>query len=249
MTANNEKWVMDWFERLALDCTPTSASGEAIVLFLPFSADIEVLRRCANVLSDQERQRADLFKTDDGKCRFIQRRAFRRYCAFIADGSYQDLSQIQFQESSKGRPFLPDREDLWFSFSSCVTGCLGAWSSSHTIGVDIESERQNIEAVELAYQFFTGGEAANIAKLEGRARDQTFLRYWSLKEAALKSIGEGLPFGMGAFEFHLVPEVRVVRAPRDASRFSAYLVPAPDSSAALVMQAKLSQRLRLQKSE
>jgi 4'-phosphopantetheinyl transferase len=236
MTANNEKWVMDWFEGRMSDCTPASVRGQAIVLYLPFSTDIEVLRRCANVLSDEERQRADLFKTDDGKSRFIQRRAFRRYCAFLAGDTNQKLSQIQFLESSKGRPFLPERADLWFSFSSCATGGLGAWSPSHAIGVDIEGERQNVEAIELAQEFFTNAEAAKLERLEPLERDRTFLRYWSLKEAALKSIGEGLPFGMDAFELQLDPEIRVLQAPTDPSRFSAHFVSVPNNSAAVVVK-------------
>src|SRR5436190_7279214 len=235
MTANNEKWVMKWFERRMWDCTPTSVRGQAIVLYLPFSTDIEVLKRCANVLSDEERQRAELFKTDDGKRRFIQRRAFRRYCAFLADDTNQDLSQVQFSETDKGRPFLTDRNNLSFSFSSCSSGCLGAWSSSHAIGVDIEDQRQNIEAIELAQEFFSNAEAVKLEKLETVERVRTFLRYWSLKEAALKSIGEGLPFGMDAFEFQLDPDVRIVRAPTDPARFSAHLVSVPKTTAALVV--------------
>lgn len=226
---------MKWFERRMWDCTPTSVRGQAIVLYLPFSTDIEVLKRCANVLSDEERQRAELFKTDDGKRRFIQRRAFRRYCAFLADDTNQDLSQVQFSETDKGRPFLTDRNNLSFSFSSCSSGCLGAWSSSHAIGVDIEDQRQNIEAIELAQEFFSNAEAVKLEKLETVERVRTFLRYWSLKEAALKSIGEGLPFGMDAFEFQLDPDVRIIRAPTDPSRFSAHLVSVPKTTATLVI--------------
>lgn len=236
MTANNEKWASDWFRRQASERTPLSASGKVKVMYAPFSSDSEVLGHCAKVLSEDERQRADLFKTFDGKSRFIQRRAFRRYCAFLADDSCQNLSQVQFLETSKGRPFLRDRADLWFSFSSCSSGCLGAWSSSNAIGVDIESLEQNIEAIELAHEFFTEAEAADIAKLEGLERDRAFFRYWSCKEAALKSIGEGLPFGLDAFEFQIDPEIRVLRAPTDPSLVSAYIISAPDSSAALVMQ-------------
>lgn len=237
MTVNNDKWVSDWFGRQALECTPLSAGGKVKMIYAPFSPNYDVLGHCAMVLSDHERRRADRFKTDDGKSRFIQRRAFRRYCAVLADGSDQNLSQVQFQETSKGRPFLPYRADIWFSFSSCSTGCLGAWSSSHSIGVDIENTEQNIDATALANEFFTDAEAASVAKLEGLERDRVFLRYWGLKEAALKSIGEGLPFGMDVFEFELVPEIRVVRAPQDVSQFSAHLVSAPDSSSALVMHA------------
>ncbi len=37
----------------------------------------------------------------------------------------------------------------------------------------------------------------------------TFYQFWSLKEAALKSIGEGLPFGLYAFEFEVDPKINI----------------------------------------
>ena len=61
----------------------------------------------------------------------------------------------------------------------------------------------------------------------GLARLRTFCQLWSLKEAALKSIGEGLPFGLDAFEFELTPNLRVVSAPPDyggPERFNAQIM-------------------------
>ena len=63
---------------------------------------------------------------------------------------------------------------------------------------------------------------------------------WSLKEAALKSIGEGLPMGLDAFQFELAPNLRVVRVPRDhggPERFRAHVIDGTDSCAALVIRS------------
>jgi len=62
-----------------------------------------------------------------------------------------------------------------------------------------------------------------------------------LKEAALKSIGEGLPFGLDAFEFELDESPRVVVAPGDHGgprRFSAHLFDQVDVGAALVLRTR-----------
>ena len=68
-----------------------------------------------------------------------------------------------------------------------------------------------------------------------------FFQFWSLKEAALKSIGEGLPFGLDAFEFELGPNLRVVHAPTDhggPEKFEAHVIEGTDSScAALVIRS------------
>ena len=59
---------------------------------------------------------------------------------------------------------------------------------------------------ELAHQFFSGAEAKAVEGAGGLESLRTFFQFWSLKEAALKSIGEGLPFGLDAFEFELDPK-------------------------------------------
>jgi 4'-phosphopantetheinyl transferase len=74
----------------------------------------------------------------------------------------------------------------------------------------------------------------------GLARLRTFCQLWSLKEAALKSIGEGLPFGLDAFEFELTPNLRVVHAPSDyggPERFDAQIIQGTDICAALVIRS------------
>jgi phosphopantetheinyl transferase len=234
MTRNDSDWVNDLYAVGARDWTPASARHAAYVLYAPLSRDPEASRRCASVLSDTELQRLDLFLTEDGKVQFQQRRAFRRYCGAYVLGSPRPLSQIVFQETEKGRPYLPDLPDIWFSFSSCRFGFLGAWSSTHCVGIDLEDQTQNLEAAELAHWFFSEAEAKAV---EG-TRLQTFFHLWSLKEAALKSIGEGLPMGLDAFQFELAPNLRVVRAPRDhggPERFRAHVIDGTDSCAALVI--------------
>ena len=80
-------------------------------------------------------------------------------------------------------------------------------------------------------------EARAVEGQGGLANLRSFLQFWSLKEAALKSIGEGLPYGLNAFEFELDPKLRVVHAPQDhggAEKFNAHVIEGIDSCAALV---------------
>jgi 4'-phosphopantetheinyl transferase len=133
--------------------------------------------------------------------------------------------------------------DFCFSFSSCRFGFLGAWSSTHGIGVDIEDQTRNLEAAELAQRFFADAEAKAVEGAGGLSRTRTFFQLWTLKEAALKSIGEGLPFGLDAFEFELAPNLRVVHAPRGhggPERFNAHVIEGADSCAALVVHERYS---------
>jgi len=176
---------------------------------------------------------------ETGEALFKQRRAFRRFCGSLVLGSSGPLSEIAFNETDKGRPCLSDSPDYWFSFSSCPFEFVGAWSANHGVGVDLEDHTKDLEATELAQQLFSAAEAKAVEEQGGLASNRAFFQFWTFKEAALKSIGEGLPFGLDAFEFELVPEVRVVRAPPDhggPERFSAHVIDGTESCAALVVR-------------
>jgi len=233
-------WVNDLFANSTRDLTPASARHAAQVLYAPVSSDPEVTRLCSSVLSNTELQRADRFTRQGDKNLFIQRRAFRRFCGTLVPGSSQPLSQIAFSKTENGRPQLCDFPDIWFSFSSCRFGFVGVWSRTHGVGVDCEDQTRDLEAAELARMFFSKAEARTVQGPGGEASHQTFFQFWSLKEAALKSIGEGLPFGLDAFGFELAPSLRVVHAPPNhggSERFSAHMIEGTESCTAIVIRS------------
>ena len=241
MTRDGSDRIKDLFAASSRDVTPASARYAACVLYAPISRDPEVSSQCASVLSDTELQRANRFVNEFDKAQFKQRRAFRRFCGALALGSSRPLSQIAFEETENGRPHLSGLPDFWFSFSSCRFGFLGAWSSTYGIGVDLEDQTRNLEAVELARQFFSEAEANAVEKVDGLTRLGIFFRFWCLKEAALKSIGQGLPFGLDAFAFDLAPRLRVVHAPRASggrAQFVPRMIEGTGGCAALVMHRR-----------
>jgi 4'-phosphopantetheinyl transferase len=238
MKHDDSDWIKRHFAAVSHELTPAPTGSTVSVLYAPLSPDSEVSRRCASVLSDTEVQRAQRLATDDDRSRFIQRRAFRRFCGASALGMSGPLSQIDFKETDKGRPYLPDFPRIWFSFSSCRFGLLGAWSSTCGIGVDLEDRTGNIEAADLARCYFLQTETDAVQGLYGAERLRTFFQYWSLKEAALKSIGEGLPFGLDAFEFALHPRLDILHAPPDRGgpeQFDAHIVEAHGICGAVVL--------------
>ena len=230
--------ITDYFRATVQDFTPSSARDEARVLFAPASFDPEVVESFSSILSDAELGKAGTFLTAEHKNRFIQRRAFRRFCAALALGSSESsLSHLVFEETDEGRPYLSRAPKLWFSFSSFRFGFLGAWSFTHGVGVDIEDQTQNLETKEVAEQFFSEEEVKMIDDAAALEPSRSFFRLWSLKESALKSIGEGLPFGLDAFGFELSPDLRVSRAPAEyggPDRFHPHLIEGNTTCAALV---------------
>jgi len=225
--------------RGSVDLTPAFARHSAHVLYMPISDDAEVSRHCAAVLSDSELQRRDRLAADGDKAWFEQRRAFRRYCGAVAVGTSRPLSEIVFEETANGRPWLPEAPGLWFSFSSCRSGLLGAWSSTRAVGVDIEDPSRDLEAAELARQFFSAVEVELVQRTIGTERLRSFYRLWTAKEAALKSIGEGLPYGLDTFEFELKPSLRILHAPEHvggAESFATHVIRGTGLCATLVIR-------------
>jgi len=232
--------INDFFTTNSRDLTPASARHAACLLYVPFLSDPEESRHCESVLSDTELQRADRFASEFDKALFKQRRAFRRFCGAAVLGSSGSLSKIVFEETQNGRPYLSGLPDIRFSFSSCQFGFLGAWSSTHAVGVDIEDQTGCLEAVELARCFFSEAEANAVEELDGLERLRAFFQFWSLKEAALKSIGEGLPFGLDAFEFKLDPNPHLVHTPPSyggPEQYNAHIIEGTDSCIALVIRS------------
>jgi phosphopantetheine--protein transferase-like protein len=242
MAQNNSNLVKDFFAVHSRDITPAPLRHAAKILYAPVSNEADITRCCESVLSKTERQRAERFITTNDRSLFIQRRAFRRFCGVHALGSEQSLSQDSFEEAENGRPYFTEQPDVSFSFSSCRVGLLGAWSSKYGIGVDIEDCTRNPGVTELARRYFSVAEASSVVGHDGRENLQFFFQLWSLKEAALKSIGEGMPYGLSAFEFELEPNLRVVHAPADhggAENFSAHLIKETKNSIAIVLGNRL----------
>ena len=240
MTGTANDCIEAVFAAGSRDVTPESVSPAARVLYVPVAGDFEFSSLCASVLSETEQERADRIAATADRAEFLQRRAFRRFCGAIALGSSQPLSEIFFDETENGRPYLTDAPDLWFSFSSCRFGMIGAWSSTHAVGADIEDHTRELEAVELARQYFSVAEAGVVAAAGDSERLRTFFRFWGLKEAALKSIGEGLPFGLDAFQFELDLEIRIVQAPSEhggPELFDACVIEGTDGCAAYVIRS------------
>jgi phosphopantetheinyl transferase len=240
MNSDASARVNDLFGASARDCTPGPARHMVSVLFAPVSRDTEAIRHCASVLSEGEKGRAQRFLSASREAHFKQQRAFRRYCGALAVGATMPLSSIAFELTAKGRPYLREQRGCCFSFSSCKLGFVGAWSSTHQIGVDIEDRTSCLDVVELANAYFSRAEAKAVEDAGGRTRVRTFLQLWTLKEATLKSIGEGLPFGLDAFQFELHPRIRIVDAPRNyggSERFCAYAIEIVGGCAALAIRS------------
>ncbi|MGI9364270.1 MAG: 4'-phosphopantetheinyl transferase family protein [Rhizobiaceae bacterium] len=199
MASCDQDRVRRHFDACSSSLFSTDENETVSEVFAPFSSHPQVSEICFGLLSPQERYRADRFANGDDRDNFIQRRAFRRYFVSRFTNPARDLSLINFSSARNGRPVLNEFPKTWFSFASTQSGFIAAQSTRHAVGVDLEDWKTVPENLELARQFFTAEEADLVTQLPEPDRSRQVLRLWCLKEAALKSIGEGLPFGMQRF--------------------------------------------------
>lgn len=240
--ARRDESLKHFFEASVQELRPTDLGNHISVLFMPAQHCGPPADFFGSILSSAELSRVERFKSIADKIGFLQRRAFRRFCGVIALGASHPLSKVNFVTTGKGRPYLPALPRTWFSFSSCRYGYLAAWSSSSAIGVDIEHPEQAVLPDDMASFHFTPNESDAVRNAEVDERKRLFLRLWTLKEAGLKSVGEGMPYGLKTFQFETVPSVRVSFAPADygsPDNFDARLLEIAGCCAALVIRNRL----------
>ena len=194
--------------------TSRETNPSSRVVYAPFEPNDAISGACADVLAPPEMDRAARFGPHPLKAHFLQRRAFQRFCVSRALHGELRLAEIELVHDDKGRPMLPQAAHLHFSFASSSGGFIGAWSHQGSVGVDLQEPVKTIEPQALAKTCFTRRERERMDRCVSDAeRADMFYRLWCLKEAALKSIGEGLPFGMDRFEFETGVDARCLSAP------------------------------------
>ena len=142
----------------------------------------------------------------------------------------QTPAALTFVYGAKGKPELSPAANSAgvvpkFNLSHSGQRLLVAISTTadvRAIGVDIEALGPVKCLSGLCHRYLTAAEAETVLALPPPQADHRFLRYWTGKEACLKSLGIGIADSMQALELHLetldltsVPaSVKVVTAPR-----------------------------------
>lgn len=115
-------------------------------------------------------------------------------------------SDLRFRVGPAGKPALEDRGGIEFNLSHSGAWGLLAVTSVGPVGADIEFTRDMPELMQLARANFAPGEVAALERLPQAQRRDAFFAAWTRKEAFVKAIGDGLPFGLDSFEVELRPD-------------------------------------------
>ena len=154
----------------------------------------------AILLSKDERVRADRFRFDRDRRRFIVGRGTLR----IILGRYLNLSpeEVEFEYRPNGKPVLSSgllHTAPCFNLSHSGEMLLLAVTHDRGVGVDVETIHSDLDVETLAEQFFSPAERAELQALPADRKLDSFFNGWTCKEAYLKARGEGLTYPLDQF--------------------------------------------------
>jgi len=142
------------------------------------------------LLNSDEIQRAERFRFEEHKQRYIVARAMLRNILGLY--SKQAPKEIIFTYGVRGKPYLlHNPHNLQFNLSHSHDVAVYGITTQHEMGVDVE-KIADASKEDIAKRFFSQEEYHRLMQLPAGQRSNGFYQLWSRKEAVIKAIGEGL---------------------------------------------------------
>ena len=189
---------------------------------IPLEIGSESLRGLGRLLCDEEQRRAERFRFEPDRRRYIAARAALR----ILLGRYVDhpAEQIVFSYSTAGKPFLQRADGAsgpHFNVSHSGEIALVAFCANAELGIDVERVRDIEDTESIVRRFFCAEEVEQWVELPAHLRQKAFYDCWTRKEAIVKALGGGLSVPLDAFQVSFSP----TEAPRVRFRHQAHVTP------------------------
>ncbi len=159
-----------------------------------------------SMLSLTEHERAARFHFEQDRVKFKTARAALR--SILGRYLHASPSDLKFGQTEYGKPFLEDSTDdlLRFNLSHAGDMALLAVTRAREIGIDVELMRSDFATDEVAQNFFSSSEVAELAGLSPKEKTRAFFNCWTRKEAYVKALGEGLSMPLHVFDVTLAPD-------------------------------------------
>jgi 4'-phosphopantetheinyl transferase len=168
--------------------------------------DDEFLKCAYRALLDKvERAQESKFHFAKDRLRYLVTRALVRTTL----SRYASVSPENwlFCINDYGRPEIANQlPELQLSFNVSHTSgliVLGV-TRKRALGVDAENVLTRVASIDIANQFFSSRESAELAKLPSDQQHDRFFEYWTLKESYIKARGMGLSIPLNKFNILLL---------------------------------------------
>jgi 4'-phosphopantetheinyl transferase len=177
---------------------PVLNSGEIHIWHTFYHDSASLIKLCSNALSSAELEHKSYFKFPKDQHSFVVSHGLLR----ILLSYYLHISpdELKMVKHSKGKPYQLNDPCLFFNISNSGDCCVFAVSRNGEVGVDLEKIRPLDDLDELIRKNFSPKEQAVINR-QPKERLHRFFKFWTIKEAFLKAIGEGMRLTPDLLEF------------------------------------------------
>lgn len=160
--------------------------------------------RLEALLIDEERARAERFHFERDKLVYIAAHAICRGLLSYCTGHAPQGWRFSVEDHGKPELICPvEGPRLRVNISHTRGLAAVALTVDHDIGVDVEWLQRDTPTEKLAERVFAEKERRTLAAAPEAEKINTFLTFWTLKEAYVKAIGKGLSQPLDAFAFDL----------------------------------------------
>jgi len=207
--------------------------------------------RCRQVLADDEAGRAARFRFPADQDRFLITHGAIRH--ILAGYLTVSPEAVRFEYGNYGKPeIVGDGSNLRFNLSHSADLAIAAIVRESRIGVDVERVRTDAPCMEIAEQYFSAGEIAQLKSVSSDQQTEAFFDCWTRKEAYVKACGAGLSVPLNSFEmpFGSAQEAAALftlpTAKSNDIRFGTMyaLSPLPDYKVATVVEGREGHKIR-----
>ncbi|MCP3931880.1 MAG: 4'-phosphopantetheinyl transferase superfamily protein [Bacteroidetes bacterium] len=162
------------------------------------SGESALLEQCQSILSKEELEKTDFFKFKEARIQYIISQGVLR----ILLANYLKITpqKVNIGRKPKGKPYSLDDKSLFFNMSNSEGLCVFAFSRESEVGIDVEKKRKLADLQDMINRNFTASEIQFI-KRNPEEELERFFRFWTIKEAYLKAIGEGMRLTPDKLEF------------------------------------------------
>jgi len=160
-------------------------------------------------------------------------------------------ADLRYRFGPAGKPALVGIPGLEFNLSHSGAWGLLAVTRVGSIGVDIECVRDMPDLMEIARGNFAPNEVTTLESLPETQRLDAFFAGWTRKEAFVKTLGLGLPFGLDGFEVEFRPDrpARLLQVAGSDDAARPYLLhalrPAPGAWAAVSLEGRATELVQM----
>lgn len=159
-----------------------------------------------NILSADERERADRLRFKDERRKYIISRGTLR--SILSKYLESVPGDIVFEYNKHGKPSLPPQVNpgkIRFNLSHCRNLVVYAIAKDMEIGIDIEYLREVKWARKIIDRFFSPEERDYYNTRPDHMKTRCFFKLWTGKEAYTKARGRGFSLPLSEHDISLVP--------------------------------------------